>query len=131
MALQVGALVIFVDDLEKMKNFFKDTLGLEPFGTKPDWAGFKAGELLIELFGPGHRMPDVGVTGVPGVKGFAAQPLRISFKTDSVETDVADLKRKGARLLGPVGQESWGKYVWLADPEGNQYQLWEPAEKKP
>ncbi len=126
----VGALIFFVHDLEKMKNFFINILGLEPFGAKPDWAGFKAGELLIELFGPGHRTPDVGVSGLPGVNGFDAQPIRISFKTDDIESDVADLKRKGVRLLGPVGQESWGKYVWLVDPEGNQHQFWESAGKK-
>jgi predicted enzyme related to lactoylglutathione lyase len=127
---QVGALILFVNDLEKMKFFFKDILGLELFGSRPDWAGFKAGELLIELFGPEHRGPDVGVSIVPGVKDFDAQPLRISFKTDDLETEVAGLKRKGARLLGPIGQESWGKYAWLADPEGNQHQLWEPAENR-
>jgi len=129
MALQVGALIILVDDLEKMKSFFKETLGLKMFASKPDWAGFNAGELLIELFGPRHRTEDIGVSGVPGVKGFEAQPIRISFKTENIEADLETLKQKGARVLTAIGQESWGKYVWLADPEGNQYQLWEPAEK--
>lgn len=129
MTLQVGALMIFVDDLEKMKGFFKDILGLEPFGSKPDWAGFKAGELLIELFGPGHRTPDVGAGGPPGVKGFAARPIRISFKTENIEADFENLKKKVARLLSGIDEESWGQYLWLADPEGNKYQLWEPAKK--
>ena len=115
--------------MEKMKNFFGEVLGLQMFGSRPDWAGFKAGELLIELFGSGHRTPDAGVSGAAGVKDFSTQPIRISFKTQNIDADLEGLRKKGARLLSPIGKESWGKYAWLADPEGNQHQLWEPAKK--
>ncbi len=125
----VGAVLLYVQEIERVKTFLRDTLGLHLFDSKGDWAGFKLGEVLIELFGPGAAGLDVGASGSPGIKGRDQQPLRLSFKVKNIEAEVARLKEKGVRLVTPVGEERWGKYVWFVDPEGNQYQLWEPAKK--
>lgn len=124
----VGAVLIYVKEIERVKAFLRDSLGLHLFDSKGDWAGFKLGEVLIELFGPQKSGLDVGVPGRSGIKDREQQPLRLSFKVDDIEAEVARLKSKGVRLVTPVGEESWGKYVWFADPEGNQYQLWKPAK---
>ena len=124
----VGAVLIYVNEIEKVKTFLRDTVGLHLFDSKGDWAGFKLDEVLIELFGPGATGLDVGAPAGLGIKGRDQQPLRLSFKVEDIEAEVTRLKSKRVRLITPVGKESWGKYVWFVDSEGNQYQLWEPAK---
>ncbi len=39
---------------------------------------------------------------------------------------LAQLRAAGATVDDKVQQESYGKFGWVMDPEGNRVELWEP-----
>ena len=38
------------------------------------------------------------------------------------------LKEEGVQIVGEPVHESYGKFGWILDPEGNKIELWEPKD---
>lgn len=52
----------------------------------------------------------------------------INFTVADLEALLALLRAEGIAVVdGPV-VETYGKFAWIMDPEGNKVELWEPAE---
>ncbi len=51
----------------------------------------------------------------------------MNYRVDDLEALVEKLKAEGVEI-DPKGvvQESYGKFAWILDPEGNRIELWEP-----
>ena len=50
----------------------------------------------------------------------------INYRVDDLDELLANLKANGVEILkGPESHEN-GKFAWIADPEGNKVELWEP-----
>jgi predicted enzyme related to lactoylglutathione lyase len=39
-----------------------------------------------------------------------------------------ELRKKGVPIIGDPLDESYGKFGWIMDPEGNKIELWQPVE---
>lgn len=37
------------------------------------------------------------------------------------------LKEEGVQIVGDIQEETYGKFGWIMDPEGNKIELWEPV----
>jgi catechol 2,3-dioxygenase-like lactoylglutathione lyase family enzyme len=113
-----GNATVFVSDLELAVRFYTDTLGLplkERF--ENDWAAIDAGNgLIIGLHPPAPFAPKAGVAG--GI----AIGLDV---TDSLETVVDELTRRGVRFDGPIVQDplSAARLAFFNDPDGNTLYL--------
>jgi predicted enzyme related to lactoylglutathione lyase len=78
-----------------------------------------------------------GVTGLGGVFFRARDPdaLRAWYQ-DTLGVPKEELMRSDERLRAAGAevddetqeQEGIGRFGWAADPEGNRFELWEPAE---
>ena len=63
-----------------------------------------------------------GVTGLGGVFFRARDP-------DALDAVLAAVREAGAEVDDETQeQEGIGRFGWAADPEGNRFELWEPAE---
>jgi len=50
----------------------------------------------------------------------------INYRVDDLEEMLAGFRRNGVGILkGPEFHEN-GKFAWVADPDGNKIELWEP-----
>jgi predicted enzyme related to lactoylglutathione lyase len=50
----------------------------------------------------------------------------INYRVDNLDELLASLKAAGVEILkGPEADEN-GKFAWIADPDGNKVELWEP-----
>ena len=50
----------------------------------------------------------------------------INYRVDDMDDLIAGLKKAGIEVLqGPESHEN-GKFAWIADPDGNKVELWEP-----
>ena len=50
----------------------------------------------------------------------------INYRVDDLTEMLADLEKAGVEVLkGPESHEN-GKFAWIADPDGNKVELWEP-----
>ena len=56
------------------------------------------------------------------------QTYMINFRVENMETLVEKLKASGVAVLDEIAQYEYGKFVHIADEEGNKIELWEPAD---
>jgi predicted enzyme related to lactoylglutathione lyase len=53
-------------------------------------------------------------------------PFMINYRVDDLDQLLADLRTAGIEIIsGPESHEN-GKFAWIADPDGNKVELWEP-----
>jgi predicted enzyme related to lactoylglutathione lyase len=79
------------------------------------------------------RAEDEGVTvwhvAERDTKWFAPSdaPFMINYRVDDLDGLLASLRADGIEILkGPESDQN-GKFAWIADPDGNKVELWEPA----
>lgn len=61
--------------------------------------------------------------------GPSGQGFMVNFRVASLDTALARLRESGAEVDAETQeQEGIGRFGWASDPEGNRFELWEPAE---
>ncbi|TKB54685.1 VOC family protein [Ferrimonas aestuarii] len=51
----------------------------------------------------------------------------INLIVDDLDGALAQVEQGGATLVAEVVEESYGRFGWFVDPEGNKIELWQPA----
>lgn len=106
-----------VQDIERAKGFYGDTLGLQVSKEDGDWAEVNANGLTIGLNG---REPE----GAQSDGG----PV-VTFQPEgSLEDTVSGLKEKGVEFPAEISEHPWGRVATFKDSEGNDIQLYEPPK---
>ena len=60
--------------------------------------------------------------------GSRAQQTMLNFRVRDLDAMLAQLRAKGARVDEETqDMEGVGRFGWVADPEGNRIELWQPA----
>ena len=52
----------------------------------------------------------------------------INFRVKDLVNLLETLKAEGVSVVGDMMDESYGKFGWIMDPEGNKVELWEPVD---
>lgn len=66
-------------------------------------------------------------TGTDGF-GSPSQQTMLNFRVRDLDAMLAQLREKGAEVAGePQEMAGVGRFGWVADPEGNRIELWQPA----
>jgi glyoxylase I family protein len=61
--------------------------------------------------------------------GPSGQGFMVNFRVASLDAVLARLRESGAEVDHEIQeQEGIGRFGWAVDPEGNRFELWEPAE---
>ena len=104
-----------VQDIERAKGFYRDTLGLPITNEDGNWAEVDANGLTIGL--NGRESSGAGVEGGPVV----------TFQPEaSLEGTVEDLQGQGVDVPAGISEHPWGRVATFKDSEGNDIQLYEP-----
>ena len=103
-----------VQDIERAKGFYQDTLGLQITKEDGDWAEVDANGLTLGLNG---REPEgAGSEGGP----------MVTFRPEgSLEETVSNLKEQGVEVPAEISEHPWGRVATFKDSEGNDLQLYE------
>jgi predicted enzyme related to lactoylglutathione lyase len=51
--------------------------------------------------------------------------VMVNFRVKDLEKLLEVLKSEGVTVVGDMMNESYGKFGWVMDPEGNKVELWE------
>lgn len=102
-----------VSDPDRSLRFYCDVLGFTLVRDSP--------------MGPGQRWvqvaPPGGQTSVTLVTWFPSMPpgsmKGIVLESGDLDGDVARLRSQGVALDGEIEEQPWGRFVTLADPDGN------------
>ena len=93
-----------VQDIERAKGFYRDTLGLRITNEDTDWAEVDANGLTLGLNG---REP----SGVEGKGG----PV-VTFQPEgSLEESLDDLKNQGVAVPAGISEHPWGRVATLVE----------------
>ena len=61
--------------------------------------------------------------------GQSGQAFMVNFRVGSLDATLERLRAAGADVEDETQeQEGIGRFGWATDPEGNRFELWEPAE---
>ena len=112
----LAGVIIWTDDLGRMVDFYRDTLGMTPHSERPHFVSFKWGDVRL------------GIGSHSGVKGSSSDPYRVMVNLDveDIHATYERLSGAGVTIIRPPEREHWGGWVCtFTDPDGNILQLLE------
>ena len=113
----IANIVIKVADLNRSVEFYTKTLGLA-LAYRDDSANWAEIELNGVHLGLMQAEP----------AGGARNPF-LSLLVDNLAATVATLKERGVNFDGDIRTEAYGRLITVTDPDGNQFDLFEPADE--
>lgn len=57
-------------------------------------------------------------------------PFMINYIVDDLDALLERLKKEGVKIDPKRQDESYGRFAWIYDPEGNKIELWQPLGKE-
>jgi len=110
--LKFGTVAVVVKSEKKAAKWYREKLGFRLVDQFPHWhtVSPRGSSVLIHLC-PDSK-PEKGNTG-------------FMFVTKDIEKEVAGLKKKGVRITTPITKESYGTMAMFADPDGNEFWIFE------
>lgn len=121
--LGIGAITLFVEDLDAARRFYRDVFGLPVHFEDDASAVFKFGDTLVNLL----RATDAKDLIEPAIVAYAEAGARmqLTIEVDDVDATCAELQRRGVQMLnGPIDRP-WGiRTAAFRDPGGH---IWEIA----
>jgi catechol 2,3-dioxygenase-like lactoylglutathione lyase family enzyme len=122
-ATGIGAITLFVEDLDDAKAFYQEVFGLPVTFEDDSSAVFDFGNTVINLLAVGAA-PEL-IDPAPVAPREAGARLQLTVQVDDVDATCAELARRGVELLnGPVDRP-WGiRTASFRDPGGH---IWEIA----
>ncbi len=118
---ELGHVVLYVTNLQRMKNFYERVLGFQKIGEALGMAAFSSGRthhelLLIEIGGKPLSTKQIK----PGL-------YHIGFKIGNTEKELKDalkvLEKENVPLVG-TGDHTVTKSLYILDPDGNELELY-------
>lgn len=115
--------LVYADDPEAARAFFRDVLQLPGVDTGGGWLIFKSGpsELGVHPASWEHE----------GQSGGTDQHFDLSFMCDDLEATMDELTARGAQFEGEVEQQSWGSTIRLQVPGARPITLYQPKYDPP
>ncbi|MDH6120686.1 VOC family protein [Kitasatospora sp. GAS204B] len=123
----VTAITLFVEDLERSREFYRTVCGLDPMYEDADSAAFKFDNTIINLLKT-TAADEVVAPSPVAAAGLGARCL-YTISVDDTDEAVARLAELGVPVLGGPIDRPWGlRTAAFADPDGN---VWEVAQELP
>ncbi len=121
----LGAITLFVEDLQRSRWFYQDVFGLQVIYEDEDSAVFEFENTIINLL----RIPAARALIEPGrvASREAGSRFQLTIRVDDADAACAELEARGVVLLnGPMNRE-WGmRTASFTDPAGT---IWEIAQE--
>lgn len=110
--LNLSSIAVVVSDAKTSARWYQDKLGLEVRSREGHWitVSSKGSSVVLHLC-EGNAL-ESGNSG-------------ICFMSKDVAKDQKALEAKGVRFTQPTTKEAWGTSASFADPDGNEYWIYE------
>jgi lactoylglutathione lyase len=120
----LGAITLFVEDLERAKRFYADVFGLKLLFEDESSAAFDFGNTMINLLGAGSAESLIEPAAVAGPG--AGLRFQLTIWVEDADETCVQLVERGVELLnGPIDRQ-WGmRTAAFSDPAGH---VWEVAQ---
>ncbi len=120
----IGAITLFVEDLQAAKRFYRDVFGLPVAFEDDDSTVFNFGNTIVNLLTESAARELIEPAAVAG--SAAGSRVQLTIEVDDVDSMCVELVSRGVTLLnGPVDRP-WGvRTASFIDPGGH---IWEIAK---
>jgi predicted enzyme related to lactoylglutathione lyase len=110
----IGGVFFRAQDPEALRRWYVETLGIE----LEDHGGalFEGGHTVWSLF-----PADTDYFGPSG------QQAMVNYRVDDLDAMLEQLRVAGAEVGDRTQEFEFGRFGWATDPEGNRFELWQPA----
>ncbi|MES2953086.1 MAG: VOC family protein [Patescibacteria group bacterium] len=117
---ELGHIVLYVTDVKKLADFYRDILGFHEIVRQGPMAMFSSGRTHHELL-----LIEVG--GIARAKGQEPGLYHIGFKIADTEDELAqawrELKKNGVQIVG-TADHGMTHSIYILDPDGNELELY-------
>ena len=119
--LKIKETCLYVQDLDKAKDFYHDLLGLPLIAyAKGKHLFLKAGQSVLLLFNPADSR---NKTSPPAHFGAGKQHFAFEVSTTDYEQAKLEIGEKGIAVIDEVTWKSGQKSFYFNDPEGNVLEI--------
>jgi predicted enzyme related to lactoylglutathione lyase len=122
-AMHMRGALVYVKDLERMRRFYSDLLGMSPANQNwtDAWAAFDNGAVRFALHAiPADMAATIEIASPPVPRETGA--VKLIFQVEDVETTLRKLESLGAQAIRRAWQKK-GVACDAIDPEGNIFQI--------
>jgi len=99
---------VFTQDIQRAKEFYSGTLGLEIETEGESDLEFRCGQVTLDVFDPSS----IG-------QQFAPSPAGLALRVDDVNAARAELEAKGVEFYGETIETGVCRMAFFKDPDGN------------
>lgn len=126
---ELGHAVLYVSSLERVADFYRDTLGFKEIVREWPIAAFSSGrthhELLLIEIGK-EPAPLRQAQGKPPELGLYHFGFKIADTPEELKQVYKELKEKGVRIIG-TSDHGVTHSIYVLDPDGNELELYADA----
>jgi catechol 2,3-dioxygenase-like lactoylglutathione lyase family enzyme len=115
--------LVYADDPDAARAFFRDVLQLPGTDTGGGWLIFRSGpsELGVHPSSWEHE----------GARGGTDQAFDVSLMCEDLSATMAELAGRGAEFAGTIVEQPWGHTVRLKVPGAGEITLYQPTYDPP
>lgn len=117
----IGGIFFKARDPEGLRAWYRDHLGLPV----TEWGGATFEPTMAS---PAGRPSTLVWSVFPADTKHFAAPFMINYRVDDLDQVLTALRAEGCQVDDRVDSSEFGKFGWVADPEGNRVELWEPPQ---
>lgn len=110
--LALNTIAVVVRNEKKAMKWYHDNLGLRVVTKFPHWVTVAARGSTVRIHLCPDSKPEKGNTG-------------ISFGTKDAAKTEREYRKEGVNITSPTTKEEWGTYFMFADPDGNEFWVFE------
>ena len=115
--------LVYAEDPEAARAFFRDVLQLPAVDTGGGWLIFKTG--------PSELAAHPSSWEFEGQSGGTEQRFDISLMCDDLTATMSELADRGAQFEGGVVEQQWGHTIQLSIPGAGTMTLYQPTYDPP
>lgn len=108
----LGGVFFRAKDPEKLTKWYEENFGISDGASGAPWEQ----EAGMTVFAPFSKDNDYFPT---------TQSVMLNFRVNDLDAFLEQLKKNGVKIDEKRQNESYGKFAWVYDPEGNKIELWE------
>jgi len=125
---EVGAVILFVEDLHRSRAFYHGVLGLDVQFEDADSVGFSIGGMAFIVLQVDRAR--VQLQGEPTATPRAAATAFLTTFTEGVDALHADLVRRGIGFFQEPADQPWGmRTAYFKAPDGHVWEIAQPVEQ--
>jgi lactoylglutathione lyase len=125
---KIGAVILLVSDMDRSKDFYTRTLGMQLRRESQDWIEFaKEGSTVLALHPIKKKTAKQDKLNKQIKKSGSA--ILVGFNVSDLQSTCEELEKKNVKFYKNMSIEHFGKHAIIEDPDGHLISLAEMSAK--